>query len=161
MTTAAAKKNAAHGLAGMYKKIFDCIPAIEAQQPHTIIAELKRIGVTADKALLAKYLPSLIEEGFVVRVGADRYMRKPIGATVMVVADQSLPVDESHPQESTSKIIADIASEVRDCASHFAGRLKAIADRIEGAAILIDKDKEAESEAAAKLRQLQAILKGL
>ena len=163
MTITEAKKQAAHGLNGNYKKVLECIPLLEAIQSHQIIAELKRTGVsTADRAFLAKYIDSLIDEGFVVKVGADRYRRKSIEPSVRLVTDE-LPVlpKNDHEQEYCEKTMADLASEVRSISSQFTARLKSIADRIDGVAILIARDKEQESEAAIKLRQLQAILKGL
>ena len=157
------KNTSPNGLTATHKRVYECVPAIEAQQLHMITSDMKRrYGIAADKIILMACINDLIDEGLVVRSGIDRYRRTPI-KSVSVVPAAEVAVQDQKPQTPACAIeaLTKLAGEMRECASHFASRFKLIADRIDDVALTVDQSKAEEAEAVAKLRQLQSILKGL
>lgn len=142
-------------LTGISKQVFECVPVLTAQQAHTIALDVKKRGGPAESKVVAAHLDDLAELGLIKRVGADRYQRQLQQATPPDAAAQP---GQPGQNDSAQDMLVQVARELRDCASHFASRVKLLADRLD---TIAEQHCSAESEAVSKLRQLQSLLKGL
>lgn len=146
-------------LSGITKKVYECVPVLEAQQPHKIAADLKiRTGSTADSTVIMACLDDLVDLGLIKRVGSDRYQR---GLAQQSSAKVEPSSSVQKPDESVAEMLGQLAVEMRDCASHFASRFKLLADRADAIADQVEQGGSEEADAVIKLRQLQSLLKGL
>lgn len=146
-------------LTGITKKVYECVPVLEAQQQHKIEADLKsRTGSTADRAVITACLDDLVDLWLIKRVGSDRYQR----GLVQQASTQSAQTSSGRQSgEDVPDMLLKVAIEMRDCASHFASRFKLLADRLDAIAEQAEQGGSEEAEAVSKLRQLQSLLKGL
>lgn len=160
------------GLNGIARKVLDVVPLAEAWLPQQIVGELARAtGSNPDFRVVQGCLARLVDQGLVRRVDGARFQRvrprvslKPSKEPDTVPPSATKP-DNAPPSNATPIARVDspldrlavMAGALREQAQ----RLNAMADVIEAVALDYEAQLQRTGSDSAKLRQLQALLKGL
>ncbi len=142
------------------KKVLECVPIGEAWSITQICAEMARQGKAVDRRHIDGCLASLKKNGLVrepvpsawIRVTAKPHLT-PVDASILARADAvpaPAPID---PLER----LANLAVRLRDLSAQAVD----LAGEIESAALDVEARIERAGEDGKKLKQLQALLKGL
>ena len=152
---------AMQGQTGIAKKVFECVPAQESWTEAQVIGALMAMtGSTPDARIVRGCLRDLADSGLIRKTDSSHWQRvrmktkQELKETVMASEKKVCPID---PIEMLGGLATEVASLARD----FDSQLKRIATQIDDAALAIAQDRESSAGAAEKLRQLQALLKGL
>ena len=148
------------------KKVYDAVPISEPWSTSYILSEIQRLcSYTSNMRVLTGSLQALKASGLVQEPQKGLFLRTPIKpgkdeseAEPLEAAKQSEPTTkEEKPMSTTQKPPRNPMAIL----SELATRCKALADEIETAALEIDEYVTAKDVDAGKLKQLQALLKGL
>lgn len=149
-------------LSAIAKKVYQAVPAKTAWSPSFILSEMQRTGSsTRDLRIIEGCLNSLIDAGLVEEPGPRVFIRAPIKApkeppTSVIFSKEELVIEK--PQATAKPIEARTPITIL---SSISVRIKALADELETAALEIEEQIAAKDADAGKLKQLQALLKGL
>lgn len=146
-------------LSAIAAKVYAAVPASEPWSMSYINSELQRTGgITRDTRLLHGCLNSLKlaglisepERGVFVRVPVRQEKPKPPESIPTIKEEKTMPAPTPKQPRSPMAILSDLAA-----------KCKALTDEIETAALEIDEYVTAKDGDAAKLKQLQTLLKSL
>jgi len=155
-----------NGITAAAKKVLDVVPITEAWAGKQIHLELTRQGRSVDRSHVDGCLQSLKERGLVREPDVGMWIRvsakpkpKPNLSSVPPVNPSIMAQADAAEKAATDPLdrLAALAQSLRDL-SKMANNL---ANEIEAAALDVDARIQAASADGAKLRQLQALLKGL
>lgn len=161
MTNAARLAEAENTLNAAGKKVLECVPISEPWNITQICAEMARLGRSVDRAHIDGCLASMRKVGLIREPEPGRWIRvvakpklvaAPVNPSIMAQADAA----EKSAMDPLDRL-AGIAQSLRDL-SKIATNL---ANDIEAAALDVESRIEQAGEDGKKLRQLQALLKGL
>ena len=145
-------------LSATAQKVYSAVPISEPWSVTRIYSEMQRIGTsTRDQRVVQGCLNSLKESGLVVEPERGIFARVAIRPEVKkqtesqtTTKEEKMPITATKTPRNPMAILSDLAA-----------RCKALADEIETAALEIDEYVTAKDADAGKLKQLQALLKGL
>lgn len=150
------------------RKVLDVVPIAEPWAIGSICSELVRIGKRTDYSVVLGCLGQLTQVGLVREVGKKTYQRvapRPVLRSVSVPAviveeAVAMPVAPVAPVVESVPVLekmAKLAQSMRDGARS----LTALAESVEDLAVEVDEELKAREQDGAKLRQLQALLRGI
>lgn len=140
------------------KKVYAAVPISEPWATSYILSEVQRLGTFASSmSVLLGSLNQLKASGMVAEPSPGLFIRTPIKAVSVKSEPHQQPTEElpvittkpDKPVRTPLTVIADLAA-----------RAKQLTDDIETAALEIDEYVAAAGADSAKLKQLQALLKG-
>lgn len=149
-------------LSAIAAKVYAAVPASEPWSMSYINSELQRTGgITRDTRLLHGCLNSLKLAGLISEPERGVFIRVPVRADkpktqpdptqkTQTTEEKPMPAPTQKQPRNPMAILSELAT-----------RCKALADEIETAALEIDEYVTAKDVDAGKLKQLQALLKGL
>lgn len=145
-------------LSAIAQKVYSAVPASEPWSMTRIHAEMQRVGGTSrDQRIVHGCLNSLKDAGLIdepersvfVRVAVRPEKAKPTESAT-TKEEKPMPAPTQKQPRSPMAILSDLAA-----------KCKALTDEIETAALEIDEYVAAKDADSGKLKQLQALLKGL
>lgn len=157
-----------HALSVNCKKVYDAVPIAEPWSTSYILSEIQRLcSYTSNMRVLTGSLQSLKASGLVQEPTKGLFVRTPVKpgkdeSEAEQITDAKTQQPEPTKEEKTMP--APAQKQPRNpmaILSELATRCKALADEIETAALEIDEYVTAKDVDAGKLKQLQALLKGL
>jgi hypothetical protein len=159
------------GMTAVAKKVYSAVPMAECWSTPRIVNELQRLGISHEFRVISGCLGALLEAGLVNEPVKGQYRREPVRdstppkaepepepkeamkpAEVFNLVKPALPA-EKNPVDKLGVLAARIIS--------LADSLKQLAGDVSDAAIEIQTQTEENEAASQKLKQLQALLKGL
>lgn len=144
------------GQSGLAQKVYQHVPIQEAWTGSEIAKAMARAsGSQVDGRTLLGCLGCLKDSGLVREVGSLRFQRTTISQPITPKPKEAMPAPqkpEVKPAAPTSAI---------DLLAGIAKSMRALAGEIETAALAIEEGQAKADEDVQKLRQLQALLKGL
>lgn len=139
------------GQTSIAQKVFQFVPVGEAWTPQQIAQALHRTtGSRIDPQILKGCLMTMVDAGLLKHRHNAEFQRIP--ATDKELQPMSTPKPPEAKKEPASAI---------DLLAGIAKSLRSIAGEIETAALAIEEGQAKSTEEVQKLRQLQALLKGL
>lgn len=159
-----------HALSVNCKKVYDAVPIAEPWSTSYILSEIQRVcSYTSNMRVLTGSLQSLKASGLVQEPTKGLFVRTQIkpgkdDAAAEPLADATPTQNEPTTTQEASPMTAPATKQTRApmaILSDLAAKCKALADEIETAALEIDEYVTAKDADAGKLKQLQALLKGL
>ncbi len=164
------------GVTVLARKVYAVVPIAESWSRAQIQAELTRQGLPIrDRHTLEGCLGALERAGLISK-SDDQYRREPVRAskhTVKLVAIPLQPEEAEVPAtptpatvpasktESKADGVVDTLGKLATKARGLSEMLKQWADEVDEAALEIEDEVSRNGDAAVKLKQLQALLKGL
>ena len=158
------------GQTSICKKVYSATPISEGWTTNQIMQELMRLGISSYHKMVAGCLDSLRRSGLVMESEPGKFSRVPVKAKlpdaplikpVQVVQQteeiQMALVTKVTPQSTPIDKLTKLSSR---CTAMMSS-LKALAEDIDHAALEIEEQFAASAGDTIKLRQLQALLKGL
>lgn len=143
-------------LTAIASKVYAAVPAAEPWSMTRIHAEMQRLGGTwRDQRIVHGCLNSLKDAGLIEEPERSVFVR------VAVRPDKPKPPEPTTTQEEKKMPTPKQPRNPMAILSELATRCKALADEIETAALEIDEYVAAKDADSGKLKQLQALLKGL
>lgn len=143
------------GQSGIAQKVFEAVPIQEAWPPNQIGQAIARVcGSQLDGHTILGCLGRLKDAGLVREVEPQRFRRTAV-SPVSIKPKEAMPAPQKpapQPAAPTSAI---------DLLAGIAKSMRALAGEIETAALAIEEGQAKADEDVQKLRQLQALLKGL
>lgn len=147
-------------MSAIAQKVYNAVPASEPWSMTRIHAEMQRLGGSSrDSRIVQGCLNSLKDAGLVEEPARLVFIRsavrpdKPLQETAKPTTEKvekTMSLSPAKQPRTPMAILTDLAA-----------RCKALADDIETAALEIDEHVTAKGADADKLKQLQALLKGL
>ena len=148
------------GMTTVAKKVYAAVPMAEPWAPSFIHSEMQRQGSSMrDTRIVEGCLNSLKEAGLVLEPSRRLFVRAPIKPSKTNTDQQ--PQKEIDMSTKPAQTTATEPRAPMAILSDLAARLKALADDLETAALEIDEHIAAKDVDAAKLKQLQTLLKSL
>lgn len=146
------------------KKVYDAVPISEPWSTSYILSEIQRkSSYTSNARVLTGSLNTLKASGLVREVSPGLFVRTAI-KTAVAQAEESTETTEEEKEETMpqQKTVGqkEQASAI-DLLAGIAKSLRTLAGDIETAALAIEEGHAKSTEEVQKLRQLQALLKGL
>lgn len=132
------------------RKVYGAVPMREPWPFSKIHNELIRTGVRQDRHKLEGCVRQLVDSGLVRRVDNDHFIRTPI-------ARKEKPVKKETPTPTE----VEKAPTLLEIAGALATRLRSAADEIDGLALAYEEQLKKCGSDSEKLKQLQALLKGI
>lgn len=155
-------KERIRNLSSIATKVFSAVPISEPWSMSRIFAEMRRAGgTTRDERIVCGCLNSLKEAGLIEEPEPSIFIRCKVRPSKSE-SESELVVEpkEKEPTPMPSPIVKQPRAPLA-ILSELATRCKSLADAIETAALEIDEYVAAKDVDAGKLKQLQALLKGL
>lgn len=144
------------GQSSVARKVFEHVPISEEWASVQVARELNRAtGSVMDMRVLTGCLMTLKDAGL-VRVSASGCFRREPVALPVPSTIKPAPMKQPNPAAQSSREVSAI-----DLLAGIAKSLRAVAAEIETAAIAIEESRAKDEGELQKLRQLQALLKGL
>lgn len=147
-------------LSAIAQKVYAAVPASEPWSMTCIHSEIQRLGgSTRDSRIVHGCLNTLKESGLIEEPARGTFIRSAIRPIKTKEAPATQPTMKDEAQ-----MTAPIQKQPRkpmEILSELALRCKSLADEIETAALEIDEYVSAKDVDSGKLKQLQALLKGL
>ena len=146
------------------KKVYAAVPISEPWSVSYILSEIQRLSsFTSNMRVVTGSLNALKASGLILEPEPSLFVRAPVkppkGAEEITTTTEEEEMSKTAPIEKSVK-----QAEPRNTMavlSELAARCKALADEIETAALEIDEYVAAKDADSGKLKQLQALLKGL
>lgn len=155
------------GLSAMEKKIYDAIPIQDKWTIPQIIAELTRCGSRPDHGQVLRVCRELCESGLVVEyaIGGKNngyfsrvQIEKPKQVEESIMAElaqkptqaEVVPIKTAPQKKGPMELLAELASKARQ-----------FAEELDNAALEIEQEFQTSEAKSEKLKQLQALLKGI
>lgn len=177
-------KQLAGGMTDAAMKVYACVPMVEFWSTQQVLSEMIRKGQTLGHSAVCGCLDSLVRAGIVKEVRGTFCREKLRAAPVKALADiKTITVPEpapaaptpqpaALPKEEPMSVSTKTPISVVDTLGHLAQRLNAMALRhkeemldlanlVSDAAIEVQAKLEHNDADLVKLRQLQALLKGM
>lgn len=163
-------------LSAVAQKVFHAVPKEEAWAVPQIHNELARKGQNIDRRIVEGCLRALIDQGLITQPSTSIYrqvkvkepspIQKSEEIDYMTTPKSALPARMPGPPDAVCKDVPplpplDRLSALANSARQMMTALKALSDDIETAALEIAEQMAANEENAAKMKQLQALLKSL
>ncbi|WP_448647108.1 hypothetical protein [Pseudomonas mohnii] len=153
------------GQTGVAKKVYECVPINEPWTSFQVMTAMRNLtGSTPDNRIVSGCLVSLVDSGLVKKSGRDQFQRAAVDAkqknqeSSMAKAEVKLEVvSEKKAQGTPLEMLSDLASDI----AGMANSLKSLAARVEDVALAVEQERESNSAAVGKLKQLQELLKGI
>lgn len=143
------------GQSSVARKVFEHVPISEEWASVQVARELNRAtGSVMDMRVLTGCLMTLKEAGLVRLSASGCFRREP-------VALPSIPSATPAPMKQPNQVAPSREVSAIDLLAGIAKSLRALATEIETAAIAIEESRAKDDGELQKLRQLQALLKGL
>jgi hypothetical protein len=154
------------GQSSIARKVFEFVPIQDAWSTH----DIHNASVTANATGVSSYavrraLGELKDAGLIREPVGGRFQRdaatqKTKKEPVMNQVAKPNVVAIKKP-EGALDVLAALSGEVVNLSDEFSKRMKAMAARIEEVALSVAAEQESNAEALGKLKQLQALLKGM
>lgn len=155
-------------LTGIARKVLGVVPTSTEWFAKEIHSELSRTGTSIERRVVDGCLTSLIASGLVREPAPGKFIRvgpKPVitpaaeareMSRTLILAAAASPEPAPTPREPLD-VLAEAAASMRAFGKSFSD----LAVQIEEAAVAIEERAEVSAADAAKLRQLQTLLKSL
>lgn len=143
------------GLNTMAVKVLDAVPLQEAWAKAQIVAELHRTGCGAGRDVVDGCLATLKDRGAIKEPKPGHYQRV---AVRQVTANDPAPVATVHPIQP---VAAPSSDDTLSRLANLGALLRRAADECDALGLEVEERVKDAGKDGAKLRQLQAILKGL
>ena len=139
------------------KKVYAAVPISEPWSVSYILSEIQRLSsFTSNMRVVTGSLNALKASGLVLEPEPSLFVRAPVkppkspDEIATTEEETTMPAPTPKPPRNPMTILSELAT-----------RCKALADEIETAALEIDEYVAAKDADSGKLKQLQALLKGL
>jgi len=155
------------GQSSIANKIFQFVPIQEAWDAQDIHrAALASEATTVSIHAIRRALGELSDAGAIREPAAGLFQRDAVIPKARKEPAMPTPAKQLKPgmdqaTTGTLDVLASLSAEVVTLSNDFGARLKGLAKRIDDVALTVEAEREANSEAATKLLQLQTLLKGL
>lgn len=144
------------------KKVYAAVPISEPWSVSYILSEIQRLSsFTSNMRVVTGSLNALKASGLVLEPEPSLFVRAPVKPPK---SPDEIATTEEEDMSKPATTIEKSAKQPRNpmaILSELATRCKALADEIETAALEIDEYVAAKDADSGKLKQLQALLKGL
>lgn len=154
------------GQSSIAQKVFTLVPIQAAWSNHEIHgAALTAKATGASPYAIRHALGELKEAGLIREPVGGKFQRD--AATPKTIKEQAVTqvakqaVVSIKKSEGALDVLAALSGEVVSLSDEFSKRMKALAGRIEEVALSVDAERETNSAAVGKLKQLQELLKGI
>lgn len=156
------------GLNGIARKVYAAVPMVEHWSTAQVLAELRRTGHACDAHVVGGCLDTLRGRGLIREPSRGMFVRVPVRlrpaapaideeiAVVAPVVTPQPPVAAPAPVAPLDRL-AQLAAVLRQQARD----ADALAAKVEEIALDVQLQVDAERAGGEKLRQLQALLKGM
>jgi len=155
-----------HGQSSIARKVFEFVPIQDVWSTHEIHnASLAVNATTVSSYAVRRALGELKDAGLIREPISGKFQRdsataKPKKEVAMTQPSKPTVVAIKKP-EGALDVLAALSGEVVSLSEEFGKRMKAMAARIEEVALSVEAERESNAEALGKLKQLQALLKGI
>ncbi len=154
------------GQSSIAQKVFTLVPIQAAWSNHEIHgAAITAKATGASPYAIRRALGELKEAGLIREPVGGKFQRD--AASPKSTKDQAMTqvakqtVVSIKKTEGALDVLAALSGEVVSLSDEFSKRMKALAGRIEEVALSVEAERESNSEAVGKLKQLQDLLKGI
>ena len=154
------------GQSSIAQKVFTLVPIQTAWSNHEIHGAALIVKATgASPYAIRRALGELKEAGLIREPVGGKFQRD--AATPKTIKEQAVTqvakqaVVSIKKSEGALDVLASLSGEVVSLADDFSKRMKALASRIEEVALSVEAERETNSAAVGKLKQLQELLKGI
>lgn len=162
------KYESAHrDLNALSKKVYEAVPMAEAWPISRIVTELGRKGSVPEFRVVNGAVSGLVDRGLVVEVSRGQFRRAPVREKAIQTIVDSTPIEAKTREVVEVKQIEhkgtpfDRLGVLSARFVELSSEMKSISEEIGNIAIEFQQSVEDNSQDIAKLRQLQALLKGL
>lgn len=154
------------GQSSIAQKVFGYVPIQDSWSTHDIHGAVLAANATGASAYaVRRALGELKDAGLIREPAGGKFQRdaatpktKKEPAVTQVAKTTAVLIKKP---ELALDVLADLSSEIVSIANEVSQRMKKLAGRIEEVALSVEAERAANSEAAEKLKQLQALLKGI
>lgn len=154
------------GQSSIAQKVYGYVPIQTSWSNHEIHGAASSAKATsASPYAIRRALGELKDAGLIREPVGGKFQRdavtpKPKKEQVVTQAANQTVVSIK-PEVGALDALASLSAEVVGLSDEIGKRMKALASRIEEVALSVEAEREVNSEAAGKLKQLQALLKGI
>lgn len=155
------------GQSSIAKKVYQFVPIQEPWSHSQISTEMQRTtGARTDHRIMQGCINTMIESGIVREVEKGKFQRTEIrdreepqqNTETFIDTEKAAPMPKQEEKPNSAiEILSDISRRLNEVSS----QVKSIASDVETAAIVIEDNVAQKEAGAAKLKQLQELLKGL
>lgn len=149
-------------------KVYEAVPIAGQWSLNQITAEMRRAGINVDSRAVFGCLGALARAGLVVESEAGKFQREAVKAPLTKPTkskDEPMsakPAVKPPPaKDAVAPDIMDILGALAARAVHISNQAKDLSNDISNAAVEIQARVEVNEADSAKLKQLQALLKGI
>lgn len=137
-----------NGLSAIAKKVYGAVPIQDPWPTASVMSELSRSGARYEKKVVEGCLANLVNSGLIVEPASGTFLRVAIREKEdrPVVA----PMKKDSAKKSPMEVLLDLADEARS-----------FAEKLENAALEIEKEFQLSEAKSEKLTALQNLLKGM
>ena len=154
------------GQSSIAQKVFGYVPIQASWSTHDIHGAVLAANATGASAYaVRRALGELKDAGLIREPAGGKFQRdaatpktKKEPAVTQVAKTTAVLIKKP---ELALDVLADLSSEIVSIANEVSQRMKKLAGRIEEVALSVEAERAANSEAAEKLKLLQALLKGI
>lgn len=154
------------GQSSIAQKVFGYVPIQASWSAHDIHSAVLTANATGASAYaVRRALHDLKDAGLIREPAGGKFQRdaatpKTKKEPTVTQAAKTTAVLIKKP-ELALDVLADLSSEIVSIANEVSQRMKKLAGRIEEVALSVEAERASNSDAAEKLKQLQALLKGI
>lgn len=175
MMNAAKQRQLLDGQSSVARKVFESVPIQDPWTEGEIITALRAGTVSIAAHAIRACLYALIDAGVVKEVRKGYFQRVPVTAkkereaktseqppaseASMKNATLSLPTPPAAPALTPLEVLGTIAAELNEVSVEFGARMKALSERLDDVALLVEAQREADAEKMAKATQFRTLLK--
>lgn len=163
----AQRKRAQEGLNGTARKVFAAVPMAQPWSLPQILAEMRRTGCLCDARIAGGCLDALRGRGLVKEPERGMFIRVPVRVRPAApIEDEELEmvsavmVSPPVPVPPAGSPLDRLAALATQCRQQARG-LEVVATQLEEVALDVQVQIDSERAGGEKLRQLQALLKGI
>lgn len=162
------------GMTSVARKVYGAVPIAQSWTPQQIAAELVRLNVSLEFRVIEGCLRGLTDAGLVAETGKGQFRREPVREPKPLPTPQEEPTmspkPAAKPAASPDPAAAPAAkkspaldrlADLAERAAKLAAQVQMLSVDIGDAAIEVQMQVDANEAGAAKLRQLQALLKSI
>lgn len=154
------------GQSAIARKVFEMVPIQECWEASAIYGALRSTSTAADTRTVRRCLGELKDQGLIREPRSGVFQRSPISIKAKSEPEMTLPASNTviaikKASPSALDALGQLSAEVVALGDDLALRLKMIAGRIEEVALSVEVEHDSNAEALGKLKQLQALLKGI
>ncbi|MDI2590003.1 hypothetical protein NYP20_16235 [Pseudomonas sp. N3-W] len=154
------------GQTALARKVFEFVPIQQCWTALDIYNALIAKTSSAEFRPVRACLGQLKDQGLIREPVNGHFQRtaatpKPKREQVMSKESNQAVVSIKKPEIGALDALAALSGEVISLSDEIGKRMKALSARIEEVALSVETEREGNAEAAGKLKQLQALLKGI